>query len=149
MQLRKVTLDEIVYPYFKCDIGYNSLRHLGLCVVFMRPKSSPGEYTRIVYSLMDLNIETKRLAREMQETMKRGILKQLPRDGLTITIILKQIPRRGVNIRIDKLSYGFYGCMLYKKNENTGEYEIVDIMIDDVNTKKVILNHVSETRYPL
>ncbi|MCK4280436.1 MAG: hypothetical protein KAW94_07655, partial [Candidatus Thorarchaeota archaeon] len=113
VELRKVELEPLSPPLYRTVIGYNSLKRLGYSISFIRPKkSSTGDFERIRYNFIERGVMTRQLEKELEPDMKRGVLNQLPRGDFSIVLLLTQVPRRGVNIRLDKFTYEFLGCIL-------------------------------------
>jgi hypothetical protein len=134
VELRKVELEILSPPLFRTLIGYNSLKHLGYSISFIRPKkSSSGDFERIRYNFIERGVMTRQLEGELEPDMKRGILNQLPRGNFSIILLLTQIPRRGVNIRLDKYEYEFLGCILLR-NEET-----LDVVMNTTPTRDILM----------
>jgi hypothetical protein len=134
VELRKVELETLSPPLFRTLIGYNSLKHLGYSISFIRPKkSSSGDFERIRYNFIERGVMTRQLEGELEPDMKRGILNQLPRGNFSIILLLTQIPRRGVNIRLDKYEYEFLGCILLR-NEET-----LDVVMNTTPTRDILM----------
>ncbi|TFF94379.1 hypothetical protein EU546_04970 [Candidatus Thorarchaeota archaeon] len=140
VELRKVELEALSPPLYRTMIGYNSLKRLGYSISFIRPKkSSSGDFERIRYSFIERGIMTRQLEEELEPDMKRGILNQLPRGDFAIVLLLTQIPRRGVNIRLDKFTYEFLGCILMRDDE------ILDVVMNTAPTREILLPTYEET----
>jgi len=134
VELRKVELDTVTPPLYKTLIGYNSLKRLGYSISFIRPKkSSTGDFERIRYNFIERGIMTRQLEGELEPDMKRGILNQLPRGDFSIVLLLTQVPRRGVNIRLDKFTYEFLGCVLMRNSE------ILDVVMNATPTRDLLM----------
>ncbi len=134
VELRKVELDTVAPPLYKTLIGYNSLKRLGYSISFIRPKkSSSGDFERIRYNFIERGIMTRQLEGELEPDMKRGILNQLPRGDFSIVLLLTQVPRRGVNIRLDKFTYEFLGCVLMRNSE------ILDVVMNTTPTRDLLM----------
>jgi hypothetical protein len=134
VELRKVELENVSPPLYKTLIGYNSLKRLGYSISFIRPKKSlTGDFERIRYNFIERGIMTKQLEGELEPDMKRGILNQLPRGDFSIVLLLTQVPRRGVNIRLDKFTYEFLGCMLMRN------HEVLDVVMNTTPTRDLLM----------
>ncbi|NOR38616.1 MAG: hypothetical protein GQ580_03395 [Candidatus Thorarchaeota archaeon] len=134
VELRKVELEPLSPPLYRTVIGYNSLKRLGYSISFIRPKkSSTGDFERIRYNFIERGVMTRQLEGELEPDMKRGILNQLPRGDFSIVLLLTQVPRRGVNIRLDKFTYEFLGCIL-KRNE-----EVLDVVMNTKSTRDILM----------
>lgn len=143
VELRKVELEALSPPLYRTMIGYNSLKRLGYSISFIRPKkSSSGDFERIRYSFIERGIMTRQLEDELEPDMKRGILNQLPRGDFAIILLLTQIPRRGVNIRLDKFTYEFLGCILMRDDE------ILDVVMNTAPTREILLPTYEEAATP-
>ncbi|MEE9353669.1 MAG: hypothetical protein ACTSPR_02290 [Candidatus Thorarchaeota archaeon] len=134
VELRKVELEPLSPPLYRTVIGYNSLKRLGYSISFIRPKkSSTGDFERIRYNFIERGVMTRQLEGELEPDMKRGILNQLPRGDFSIVLLLTQVPRRGVNIRLDKFTYEFLGCIL-KRDE-----EVLDVVMNTKSTRDILM----------
>ncbi len=134
VELRKVELEPLSPPLYRTMIGYNSLKRLGYSISFIRPKkNSSGDFERIRYSFIERGIMTRQLEEELEPDMKRGILNQLPRGDFAIVLLLTQVPRRGVNIRLDKFTYEFLGCILMRDDE------ILDVVMNTAPTREILM----------
>jgi hypothetical protein len=115
-------------------IGYNSLKRLGYSISFIRPKkSSTGDFERIRYNFIERGVMTRQLEKELEPDMKRGVLNQLPRGDFSIVLLLTQVPRRGVNIRLDKFTYEFLGCILMR------DKEVLDVVMNTKSTRDILM----------
>ncbi len=136
IELRKVELEPISPPLYKTIIGYNSLKRLGYSISFLRPKKSPnGDFERIRYNFIERGVLARQMEDDLEPDMKKGILNQLPRGDFTIILLLTQIARRGVNIRLDKFTYEFLGCILMR-NEQT-----LDIVMNTTRTRDLLMSY--------
>ena len=134
VELRKVELEPLSPPLYRTVIGYNSLKRLGYSISFIRPKkSSTGDFERIRYNFIERGVMTRQLEKELEPDMKRGVLNQLPRGDFSIVLLLTQVPRRGVNIRLDKFTYEFLGCIL------TRDEEVLDVIMNTTSTRDILM----------
>lgn len=134
VELRKVELEPLSPPLYRTVIGYNSLKRLGYSISFIRPKkSSTGDFERIRYNFIERGVMTRQLEKELEPDMKRGVLNQLPRGDFSIVLLLTQVPRRGVNIRLDKFTYEFLGCIL------TRDEEVLDVVMNTTSTRDILM----------
>ena len=134
VELRKVELEPLSPPLYRTVIGYNSLKRLGYSISFIRPKkSSTGDFERIRYNFIERGVMTRQLEGELEPDMKRGILNQLPRGDFSIVLLLTQVPRRGVNIRLDKFTYEFLGCILKR------DKEVLDVVMNTKSTRDILM----------
>ncbi len=138
IELRKVELEPICPPLFKTLIGYNSLKRLGYSISFIRPKKSPnGDFERIRYNFIERGVISRQMEVELEPDMKKGILNQLPRGDFSIILLLTQIPRKGVNIRLDKFTYEFLGCILMRNDQT------LDIVMNTTRTRDLLMSYYS------
>ena len=134
VELRKVELEPLSPPLYRTVIGYNSLKRLGYSISFIRPKkSSTGDFERIRYNFIERGVMTRQLEKELEPDMKRGVLNQLPRGDFSIVLLLTQVPRRGVNIRLDKFTYEFLGCILMR------DEEVLDVVMNTKSTRDILM----------
>lgn len=134
VELRKVELQPLSPPLYRTVIGYNSLKRLGYSISFIRPKkSSTGDFERIRYNFIERGVMTRQLEKELEPDMKRGVLNQLPRGNFSIVLLLTQVPRRGVNIRLDKFTYEFLGCILMR------DEEVLDVVMNTKSTRDILM----------
>lgn len=134
VELRKVELEPLSPPLYRTVIGYNSLKRLGYSISFIRPKkSSTGDFERIRYNFIERGVMTRQLEKELEPDMKRGVLNQLPRGDFAIVLLLTQVPRRGVNIRLDKFTYEFLGCILMR------DEEVLDVVMNTASTRDILM----------
>jgi hypothetical protein len=134
VELRKVELEPLSPPLYRTVIGYNSLKRLGYSISFIRPKkSSTGDFERIRYNFIERGVMTRQLEKELEPDMKRGVLNQLPRGDFSIVLLLTQVPRRGVNIRLDKFTYEFLGCILMR------DKEVLDVVMNTKSTRDILM----------
>jgi len=134
VELRKVELEPLSPPLYRTVIGYNSLKRLGYSISFIRPKkSSTGDFERIRYNFIERGVMTRQLEKELEPDMKRGVLNQLPRGDFSIVLLLTQVPRRGVNIRLDKFTYEFLGCILMR------DEEVLDVVMNTASTRDILM----------
>jgi len=134
VELRKVELEPLSPPLYRTVIGYNSLKRLGYSISFIRPKkSSTGDFERIRYNFIERGVMTRQLEKELEPDMKRGVLNQLPRGDFSIVLLLTQVPRRGVNIRLDKFTYEFLGCILMR------DEEVLDVVMNTTSTRDILM----------
>ena len=134
VELRKVELEPLSPPLYRTVIGYNSLKRLGYSISFIRPKkSSTGDFERIRYNFIERGVMTRQLEKELEPDMKRGVLNQLPRGDFSIVLLLTQVPRRGVNIRLDKFTYKFLGCILMR------DKEVLDVVMNTKSTRDILM----------
>jgi len=134
VELRKVELEPLSPPLYRTVIGYNSLKRLGYSISFIRPKkSSTGDFERILYNFIERGVMTRQLEKELEPDMKRGVLNQLPRGDFSIVLLLTQVPRRGVNIRLDKFTYEFLGCILMR------DKEVLDVVMNTKSTRDILM----------
>ena len=134
VELRQVELEPLSPPLYRTVIGYNSLKRLGYSISFIRPKkSSTGDFERIRYNFIERGVMTRQLEKELEPDMKRGVLNQLPRGDFSIVLLLTQVPRRGVNIRLDKFTYEFLGCILMR------DEEVLDVVMNTTSTRDILM----------
>lgn len=121
----KNILHHLLGPYYGAQIGYHSLLNLNYCIYFVRPKGYKGDGGRIggriAYKLLK-KAYAVRAIKTKAISMKRGLLKVLPRK-MSLRILVRQIPRESAtNLPAHRYDYQFVGVCLFGVNG-----EIVDI----------------------